>query len=270
MNALVVFYEGVHDLRFLGRVLKTLGYEHHSPKIKDMIYPLNEYVRTTLREYASDEMKVEQPYPPVPTLMKREQDNHLIILYSMRGNTDYRHVKQTIHVFNAYLRTLRLKQELHVKIESFAYLFFKDADTEGISFQVERFKKELKEMSHVLPAIEHLEHNQIVESGGQAVGFYVFSHSDGLGNLEDIIIPLFEEGNEDMFQEARGFLKKYGTLQERHEKKAALGIVGQLENPGAANGVHIQKSTLLTTEKLAAHRQSQEIASILERMFLMQ
>ncbi|SDO57629.1 hypothetical protein SAMN04487897_11727 [Paenibacillus sp. yr247] len=263
MKALVLFYEGAHDQWFLYRILILLKFKHLSPVIKEMIYPLNEYVSNTIRDHPNDELKVEQLRPAVPMLMIRADQNQLVVLYSMDGNTDFRNVKRTINVFSAYQRSVHMDKRKTSKVESFSFMFFTDADEKGVEYQVNRFKSNL---SSSLDGLDELQHNLIFRNSTFSIGCYIFSHPNGFGNLEDITLPLFEEGYELMFQEVKEFLRKHGNLNDKLEKKATLGVVGQLENPGASNAVHIQKSILLTEDKLKAHLQSQEIISLLERI----
>lgn len=96
-----------------------------------------------------------------------------------------------------------------------------------------------------------------VESNSIRWGSYIFEDGSGKGRLEDIILPMMENGNDDVAMCAKAFVEKrtsfilFQTVKPTsYPQKARVGVMGQLEKAGSANPAIIEQSSYLTKEKI--------------------
>lgn len=136
---------------------------------------------------------------------------------------------------------------------TFVYEF--DADEEGVEARLKQVTQEIKQIDEAFQGIK--ENGSYVESAGIRWGAYIFEDGSGKGRLEDIILPMMEQGNDDVASYAKDFVDKRGTFKlfqtvkpTPYPQKARVGVMGQLEKAGSANPAIIELSSYLTEEKI--------------------
>jgi hypothetical protein len=108
---------------------------------------------------------------------------------------------------------------------------------------------------------------------------YIF-HENDKGKLEDIVLPLMEENNEDLFAKTKIFLENYTNpifptnskakeqRQDFDKQKSLIGAIGQLHKSGRSNEVHITDTPLITKEKIERNIKCQEIIKFIEGLMV--
>lgn len=130
------------------------------------------------------------------------------------------------------------------------------------------------------------------------IGLFIFHDENKIGALEEHIIPLMENNNEEIFSQAEHFIKKhYDPNKPRpnipksaktkfpdfsnytrgnkitgsenlkalaNYNKALIGITGQLQRPGRANGSIIADCDYITDEKIKNFQQAQKLIEFIQ------
>jgi hypothetical protein len=155
-------------------------------------------------------------------------------------------------------------------------LYFLDADKIGVR---ERLSEVSSEVKVVIPEIED---NFITENGMRIslfegklkVGAFIFS-KDGeeTGKLEDILVPLMKQENEEIFENAEGFIDRHFEESRCRGKKfdkgkSVIGTVGQLQKSGGSNVVCIDQTDYLTIEKILNNDQCKAIIAFFDKFII--
>ena len=267
MRALIVLCEGIHDIAFLYRVLKTKGFKSYSKKIKDMPSPLNNYFSNTLKNRNYEELNLESIKPPLPTIMKK--DDFLILFYPLGGDSKVDSAKEII---KNYLDFIVNDDEPtfgeDIEIDNFSFSFFYDSDNKGIEKRVNEIKNNFRD---IFNQIDNLTHNSVIKVDNLKIGCFIFSDSNNFGKLEDILFPLMQKDNEKIFEDSKKFIDNYYDKNrvrkpEHFDKtKSIISICGQLQNSGASNYVTIRHSDYINGEKIEALESSKNIINFFDK-----
>lgn len=252
MKSFVIFCEGIHDVYFLYRILKKMGFKSFNKKIKDMPSPLNKYFPLLMKDYNYEEYNILNINPLLPFMIKK--DDQLILLYAIKGDTRDDNINSIV---NAFIDFPSSEEDLGFtkgsnNITETAFIFFYDADDKGINYRITELKGKLSE---TFRDIENIEHGKFLESENHHnIGCYIFADNTEKGKLEDITLPLMTLENEPLFEDIKIFLEKHDELiptpQKKHFQKATIGIAGQLTHPGSSNAVILRRSNMITEEKI--------------------
>jgi ABC-type antimicrobial peptide transport system permease subunit len=295
MKIIWLFCEGPHDAGFLTRVLTTFEYldksaEYTLETIEKVNKPLHTLLNGYLRQYASLGYKLDK-FPSRPSIFKKnEEKDTWILLYLTDGNTNFQKVYDILRPF--LLSKLSSNNNSFQDIKT-AIAFINDADNglekaiEDLIKAIEKaYRKELQKfeykkidpeklgykqsltlfqnLPHQLP-IQHI----LVDTENtifQKQGYYILCKDDLTGKLEDIILPMMEMNNIDVFEKSKQFINDNNNKDNLDIQKATIGVAGQLEMAGYANGVIIQKGSYLTREKIINSSKCQEIISFINEM----
>ncbi|MCU0289647.1 MAG: hypothetical protein MUF15_25050 [Acidobacteria bacterium] len=217
-------------------------------------------------------METRQKTIPTEILFKNQT---LVMLYDIGGDSNKNKRKDLIEKFIALKPPDESGEgEWGVKInQEYSFIYFFDADKKGTQQRLKEIELEIKEIfKEDSLKISHACKTQVLK--GYNVGCYIFAKEDGFGKLEDILIPLMQEGNEEIFQKAAEFLtlkdvnrltrlelvkNTNGELEERYssqkkhafdEKKSQIGIAGQLQVSGKSNAVIIKDTDYIKFQKI--------------------
>jgi hypothetical protein len=294
MKIIWLFCEGPHDAGFLTRVLTTFGYldkssEYTLATIEKVNKPLHTLLDGYLRQYASLGYKLDK-FPSRPSIFKKsEEEDTWILLYLTDGNTNFQKVYDILRPF----LVSRLASTNPFRSVKTSIAFFNDADN-GLEQAIKELKnaiekaytKEIEKFKDKKIDPETLGYTQSLtlfqnlpeilkvgkilkgEENGifQKQGYYVLCKDDLTGKLEDIIIPMMQKDNEDVFVKSGKFVQDNKRTGKLDSQKATIGAAGQLEMAGYANSVYIQKGGYLTEEKIKSNSKCQEIISFINAM----
>lgn len=277
----VVFCEGNHDVMFLYRVLKTHGYKSYNRKLKEFPYPLNEFLINEVQQTSVEELNLEQARVRlIPTEVLSKDDDKLIIMYAMGGDSKSIQRKQIIDTLSAIVtddpEAIQVVSDVNISL-----VYFFDADKRGVVKRVEEINKEIGETikKDFEPLTKHCDVTQI---SNLKIGVFIFTKAESdEGKLEDLILPMMESENEEIFEAARQFLNLNQTVPlfrdhlTRDEsgaitkvlkkdfdlKKSLIGITGQLQISGKPNGVYIRESAFLNENKIKGNEPCNGILS---------
>lgn len=260
-----VLCEGPHDVAFLSRLINECGCEDKTRK-KISSYPdiIKNYIITTANkfDYLPDGQMFQRP--DLPSAICADTNDDWFVFYSMNGDSNSSFAKKIIHVFQNLQNNDFEDEETFMPKFKMSLLFFFDAD-DSLENRLNVFNREYKEE---LPCfVEELENMKINKSSNvdnfDSIGLYIFCDDNGVGTLENILIPFIEEGNSQIFESADKFLKEYSshTFPSSDYSKAKIGIVGQakLNKPGASNVIIIRDIEYISKEKIESNQIVKEI-----------
>lgn len=284
-----VLCEGPHDVAFLYRILKTIGFKNYGVKIKDFLPPINKFISEFVQSVALEEMKLEEIRSrPIPSEALIFKSNSLWLLYSVHGDSKKSVREEVIKKLAALIPSdsdgINPLENINLSV-----LYFFDADDKGIALRLEKIKQELAEFLRDSIPVDYFQRNgsfHVINS--ITYGAYIFAKDDTQGKLEDILVPLMKKANENIFDKAEEYLQlkdesrlrkleikeEIGTIKEERtgrqmtfdESKSVICIAGQLQNSGKSNVAIIKDCDYLTLTKIQASQKCQEIIEFFKRV----
>ncbi|KAA8485882.1 hypothetical protein BDE36_4618 [Arcticibacter tournemirensis] len=290
---ITVLCEGPHDVAFICRILKSIGYKsNESIKIGEYPKPFDalltrEATKTDVEQLNLTELR--RNLLPSNVLLRGETH---VFLYSLGGDGKVQ-IRQRILT---ELRSLVVEDGEIIAdrnndaVLSLVYLF--DADQLGVAGRLAQINNEIKS---ALPS--EVTTDLFANNGTHAkvskmkLGAFIFTDDGNItGKLEDILVPLMKIDNEPSFDAAAAYLVQHhddarlyplkltiegtaitearsvrqGDKEKFDQKKSLIGTVGQLQRSGKSNVVCISDSDYLSLEKLANNHKCVEIASFFE------
>jgi len=270
-NFIFILTEGDHDAAFLYRILKANGVNSYNVLIKEYEKPLNELIKNAFSNVSIEDVRIDMTRPKfLPNYVLKIKNNIFCILQT--GGDSQKEKRQN---FIGIIKNFNVSDPNEINViedSSFSVLFFLDADNIGVDGRISQMKNELSPLFEN-NTVEKINNDKIVVMGNIKIGLFVFTKfgaSNGL--LEDILIPLMEKDNEEIFEKADNFLihkktnndvsiRKYPKYSH---KKALIGTTGQLQISGRANTVFITDTDYLTDEKIKTDDTCKEIFSFIK------
>ncbi|AYL96956.1 DUF3226 domain-containing protein [Mucilaginibacter celer] len=276
---ITVLCEGPHDVAFICRILKSIGYKsNEGVKIGDYPRPFDallkrEATKTDIEQLNLTELR--RNLLPSNVLLRGE--NH-VFLYSLGGDGKA-DTRQRILI---ELRSLIVEEGEIIADRNnnavLSLLYFFDSDNHGVMTRLSHINAEIKA---ALP--EEITADLFTKNGDKTnvsklkLGAFIFTGEDNnTGKLEDILVPLMRLGNERLFEAANVYLSEHheenrlfplklnvgdnGITESRSvrqkekgkfdDKKSLIGTVGQLQLSGKSNVVCISDSDYLSLDKM--------------------
>jgi hypothetical protein len=286
---IAILCEGPHDVVFLSKIVKTLGYKSNEKlKIGQFPSPINELLKTEVSKSNIEDLnlqEVRQALLPINTL---EKNNDYLFLYSLGGDGKKIPRQQIVKDFLSFIPK---EGEINLLPENtqLSILYFLDSDDKGIAVRINELNQEIEELLGERPFQNHKEVKII---NNLKLGTFIFSGEDNNnGKLEDILLPLMQRENEIIFTKAIEYLDVHfddnrlfplqlkqnmeGDILIDHrstrikdkfkydKQKSLIGIVGQLQKSGSSNVVCIGQTDYLTKLKIETNPKCLEITEYL-------
>ena len=198
---------------------------------------------------------------------------------------------------NYYLTALHKKVKIYYEHFEYSHLIWKhlkylfDADEIGTNARMNQIKGELEKVFPdftFAPAYSASTFHTIED---MKIGAYIFREEDNdIGMLEDVLLPLMQDGNDDIFEAAETFLAVNHTCElfngklkytEENEpklfkvngkkyfhRKSLIGTVGQLQKSGSSNVVCISQADYLNDEKIKVNKTCNEIVDLIKTVMI--
>jgi len=251
-NIIFVMLEGKHDAAVLTRLLRDNGYSNFTDKkIKQFPTALQGYFQSKIEGFVyEDEANIWQK-PQLPKyICKEKQGSRWFVFYEMGGDSSSKSMKALLQPFQE--KKSELTTSFGFAQPSVSALFFFDADND-LQARKKTFSQQYKDF---IPSFsEEVLHSSQEQKaifkagvdGFRSIGLFVYNLR---GTLEDIVVPLMQQGQEDHFANATSYLDHYLTdPASSNYKKALIGVVGQPKNPGRANQSILADTKMLNQEK---------------------
>jgi hypothetical protein len=290
---ITVLCEGPHDVAFICRILKSIGYKsNESVKIGEYPKPFDalltrEATKTDVEQLNLSELR--RNFLPSNVLLRDE--NH-VFLYSLGGDGK----KDTRQRILTELRSLIVEEGEIIADRNndtiLSLLYFFDADDHGVAARLSHINAEMKA---TLPA--EITTDLFTNNGDKAhvsklkLGAFIFTgDDDNTGKLEDILVPLMRADNELSFDaatsylnthhddarlfplkltEAGGIITEVRSVKQKEkekfdDKKSLIGTVGQLQRSGKSNVVCISDTDYLSLDKMSKNAKCIQIATFFD------
>jgi hypothetical protein len=286
-NIILAICEGPHDVAFLYRLFKYEDFQSYRKKIGEFPKPINSLILNAVKSGNYENMKLaEIGLKPVPREILFKEDT-MILLYAVGGDGKRDSRKELINNILIFRPDDEDAYDAGKGL-NYSIIYFFDADEKGVKRRVEEIGNEVEEIFNVENV--NLSNAGIpVDIKGYQVGCYIFSHDSHRGKLEDIMVPLMERDNEEIFQKAGEFLElkdeerfkklkigksgggkieetRSGEKQVFDEKKSKICIAGQLQNSGKSNVVIIRECDYINHKKVKECAACREIMAFINSM----
>ena len=287
-NTIFILTEGDHDSAFLYRILKANGFTSYKEKIKDYPAPLNRFLQADIVNVSIPEVNIQEARTRfLPYYVMQYKDN-LIFIYSIGGDSKNKIRTKLVKSLNA-LNTTDKDAIQALPNTSICVLYFFDANNKGTNFRINQIIEELTCAFPQVPFEEttHYKASTFYEIENLKIGAHIFRKTEeDNGKLEDVMLPLMQQGNDDIFEAAEIFLKtnttcnlfkdrlKYDENNELkkvnkvkyYPLKSLIGTVGQLQKSGTSNTVCIGQTDYLSNDKILGNDTCKEIVELLKQV----
>lgn len=283
-----VLCEGPHDVAFLNRILKTDGYaQAERTKLGSYPAPMDRLLVQEAKESEVESLNIEELRRRLLPSHVLNRDETYLFLYALGGDSKQAERERLLRSFHTFapkagqIPVIPSDTQLTV-------LYFFDADNQGESVRRAQINREVATTLSIEEAGLFQAQGEIRSILGLRLGCYVFCEiSSDKGKLENIILPLMQQGNEPIFEAAKSFLDTHHdpdrlkiskfrtsghTIVEKHEgkhkydlPKSLIGTAGQLQVSGAANSVCIGRTDYLTLTKIQHSSKCQEILAFFKK-----
>jgi len=286
-KVILTLLEGPHDAAFISRILKENGFTTTKKIIKDLPSPLNLYLSNpkSFQSALVEDMKigtVQQSFFPKEVL---EKGDNTVVLFSTGGVTKTEVRNKIITQFNAVKVAENSGEANNEKGLSISVLFLLDAEEEGLAIRLAAIAKEISDAMNVELAAATITNGGFVKIDDIDFGAFVFTKpATEKGRLEDVLLPLMQQANEPVFEDATTFLSKINSYalftgktnnadvkqitkvdkQDFNFEKSLISTAGQLQTSGKSNVQVIRESSYLTKDKILANDQCKLIAKFFE------
>lgn len=273
MNLKIVMVEGPHDGAFISKVMKVNGYKTFSKHIGDyqpqMIakYLIGQYRNAPVAELNMQSLRQQMLFPSYAL----HAGEDLVLIFHMCGDCqDVKRRKLVTELREFFLSATARSTGAVSNSDTLTFVYEFDADKKGVAERVNQANKEISGVDNDFKGFQN--NGSYIISNGIRWGVFVFADSDGLGKLEDIILPMMEKGNEDIAACAKEFVDKKDTFvlfqKEKSTndlQKARVGVMGQLQKPGVAAPAIIEQSSFLTEEKIKGSKACVDLFAFLSQ-----
>lgn len=292
---IIALCEGPHDVAFLNKTLKTVGFKsNEKTSLEEYPFPMNSLLIQEATKSDVEALNIQTVRQSLLPSNALKRGDIYIFLYIIGGDSKSDLRKQFIEKLVSFIRKPGEIRKGRIDDNvSLGVVYFFDADDKGVVVRIAEVKKEINEVIDEIPDESFTENSSIVLKEGLKIGSYIFSGNDNnTGKLEDILLPIMIENNEDIFNSANEFLEKHydedrlfpmkiewtenevitekrstkaGDKFKYNKSKSLIGTVGQLQHSGGANTVCIGFTDYLRLEKIQANPKCQEIISFVEK-----
>ncbi|QXP52543.1 DUF3226 domain-containing protein [Cellulophaga sp. HaHa_2_1] len=294
-NVLFILAEGDHDIAFIYRILKVNGFKTHNKKIKEYNEPLSQLFQSDILNISIPEVNImaaKSKFLPYRVMISDVDKNNTIVLYSIGGDSKDENRISLLKALNAFNQD----DDDDLSIQAYpgteiSVLYFFDADEEGTDFRMNQIREELVKAFPHFPFEATYDASVFHTIEDMKIGAYIFREVDNdKGMLEDVLLPLMQEDNGDIFEAAEAFLainktcalykdklkydkvnisilKKVSSDKYAH-RKSLIGTVGQLQKSGKSNTVCISDADYITEDKINSNTTCMEIIALIKTVII--
>jgi hypothetical protein len=284
-NVVLTICEGPHDVAFLYRLFAAAGFESCKRKIGVFPKPIDSLILNAVKSGDYENMKLpEIGRKPVPQEILFKEDT-MILFYAVGGDGKK---DSRMELISDILRFRPDDEDAYDAGKGLDYsiIYFLDANEKGVKRRIEEIGNEVKGVFNV-GKVNLSNAGKPQEIKGYRVGCYIFNQDGQRGKLEDIMVPMMEKDNEEIFQKAGKYLelkddtrlkklkikkREDGTIEETRsgrklsfdEKKSKICIAGQLQNSGKSNVVIIKDCDYINLVKINECAKCREIMGFIQ------
>jgi len=143
MRVFVAICEGPHDAAFIGKVLRSNGYELNTGRVDGFPYPINDMIKSAIKKAAMDVDHIDQGIskPIIPRYVYMG-NNSVVCIHSIGGLENTKTIGYyIIDTYELYSEQLELTGNVD-NVEGITYLVFCDADNEGVEKRIAQIRQQ--------------------------------------------------------------------------------------------------------------------------------
>lgn len=279
--------EGPHDVAFICKILKTNGFvSNENMKIGKFPPPMGDLMVQEVAKGNIEELNLQQVRQNLLPLNTLYRGDNFVFLYSMGGDGKKEGRKHLLKSISSFVvEPGESSKGRETEDTAFSIVYFFDADNKGVIARLSEVIAEIKTVVTTIPNTAFHTNGTYGTFEGIKLGSYIFTGVDNdKGKLEDILVPLMQSGNDDIFNNANIYLQDHfteertlplklsiadGVVVENRSakngdkdfdtKKSIIGIAGQLQRSGKPNTAYISDTDYLTLIKINGSQKCQEI-----------
>lgn len=264
----IIIAEGRHDTAFISRVMKANGYIDPETKV-NQIEPkfLSDYIVELFKDlkFSRNLADMERHRHPVPSfLLSRdiEGGKEIALLFASDGLGNHKNVTRILSYFiNRLHNEFGLEDVARESVDKIKVIFNADADDKGIDVRIASINECIQKLKDntlggkIKETFAGVGNYGKCEYMGLTWGAFISANDKGYGTLEDFVLPLFEDGRDDLCKEVEAFVQKKDLYKipqtgKYNEQKIRIGLMGQIDMPGVSNSVLIDQSMMIAEEML--------------------
>lgn len=275
MKAVLVFCEGAHDAAFVRRSLHALT---RCADIEEPIRALptpfggdgktlgRGLIATRLGQQDIEEFRLGREYPSTPKydyFVRSESRDTMFVLIRAGGQDT---AKQVIDLLGHVAVAFEVAQVARYDVTEYAVAVLYDADAEGLTARLEKFRQNYGDH---LGDLSRAEHAKWIATATVPVGVFVFHNvATQTGTLEDHLAPMVESWTPGRYAGATAFIddNKRSDDDASHDQakrlKAIFTVTGQFGHPGASLAVILRDG--LPDDQFSTSQASKALVEFLE------
>jgi hypothetical protein len=294
-NLVTIFCEGPHDVAFIYKILKTLGYKsNNATLIGDFPPPFNGLLKSEVEKTDIEGLnltQVRRTLLPSETMIKEDK---YLFLYSLGGDGSANIRQETFAKLNNFIpKEGEIIRDRLPEGTSLSVVYLFDADDDGIVRRINLINNEINMVFQTENKTLFQKNASWIRVNEIQIGAYIFTGADNnTGKLENILIPLMSEANDVIFENATNYINTHHNddrlfplkIRETDNnitevrstkkkdkfkldaKKSVIGAAGQLQRSGASNVVIIRDSDYITLKKINSNNKCVEIKNFLSQI----
>ena len=278
MKALLVFCEGRHDVVFAQRSLGAHGgCEWVDKLIGDLPSPFGRstvarkgLIAGQFEQHALENLSLrDAAHPPLPcfeSIVQNTATDTMFFMVRAFGQDQSDPILDLLQVLDV---TIADEPVGTFDVSEYAVAFLFDANGEGVTLTLARFRERYGEH---FGGLGNLEHSGWVADTTVPIGCFVFHRGaeDQEGTLEDHLVPMVRETWPARYEGAERFVDEHRSASDRvsnreaERLKAIITATGQFDHPGEPMSSIIGR-TGLPPERFVVSSLSGELADFLTR-----
>lgn len=248
LNALIVFCEGAHDIAFLNKILRGMGFGEEKRKLSAYPSPFGRLFEGSVQRFPSGDFTLHMEDKFFLPDKVYSKNNEMVFIFSTGGKDKFQKVKEFLDDLSLFIDEGDFSYDVsntntvNQVVENFKYLFVYDADNLGL----EAVSQELAGNIATVDGWEKVEWSSCDDHSFAMVdkdkALYVLAATPDQGTLEDILYPLSQEKNPEKLlaaEEAVNNLFSWEAIEDKcpialesKRKKSIITLIGQRDNSG--------------------------------------
>ena len=253
MKAVLVICEGRSDIAFVRRSLIAIAEsKEFGGKVRDLPAPFGTigsagstaskgliatHISMNFSDKPADDQKISSsarlPPPQFDSAVLNKEESIIYLFVNSEGRDQHEGVINLLKRVDASIKSLGESGDLDVK--KYATVFLFDANDRGKVKTIQHFCRNYGEH---FGCLSNADHESWAHSKACPVGLYICSGDDGVGTVENYIIPMTKSAWKGRYEGACEFIDQNKHDNDKVSRsiadklKAIIAIVGQFDFPG--------------------------------------
>jgi hypothetical protein len=281
VTAVLAFCEGPHDVAFVRRVLRqSVGFERVEWRFSEFPAPFNSLFKASMNRHAARDLSLDMAhkfYLPDHVL---QRGDHIALLFNAGGKTKWEQIREFLGEYSDLLDQARVfPGDARSVVTRSLVLFLHDADSDGAETIRDAVRQQFSKLGDRdwMTVEWEVDASNGVAATAQDIGSYVWCGEDGLGTLEDLLIPIHRVSDAERTGKAEQCLDQLFEWETDHQDakrriaerarrhKGVITLLGQRKKPGMSQHVVIGQTQTMKDADFIGDSRVAAFASFMTR-----